>query len=136
MTGGWFVSNCQGEFGGSAAGTANPRAFFFGGSGFNGRNACALTRAAQVNNISTTTVFVRISGLMISLLPFSSAEEFRNADPRGENPAENNPSLTQIRLIRFFKIGVALSRRDSPDNRYQEKLLLRSVRGFAPALNL
>src|SRR5215469_3825749 len=91
MTGGWFVSNCQGEFGASAAAAANP-AFFFGGSGFNGRKACAPTAAAQLNNASTTTVvLIRISGFMISLLSFSSAERIFGADPEGEEPSGQNP---------------------------------------------
>jgi hypothetical protein len=117
MTGGWFVSSCQGEFEDSAAAAVTRPALFFGGSGFSGRNACALTTAAQVNNISTTTVLIRISGFIISFSSLSSAEEFRNMDSEAENPAENNPP-TQIRLVtQLSKKCCHLSRRESPDNR-------------------
>src|SRR5215831_13440433 len=123
MTGGWFVSNCQGEFAATEAGAANPRAFFFGGSGFNGRNVCAPTRAAQLNNTSTTTVvLIRISGFMTSLLSFSSAEEFSECGSGSREPSgEQSPPRLKSDYLQFLKNGVALSTRESPDNQYQEK---------------
>src|SRR5215831_19811721 len=127
MTGGWFVSNCQGEFAATEAGAANPRAFFFGGSGFNGRNVCAPTRAAQLNNTSTTTVvLIRISGFMTSLLSFSSAEEFSECGSGSREPSgEQSPPRLKSDYLQFLKNGVALSTRESPDNQYQEKSLRR-----------
>jgi hypothetical protein len=99
MTGGWFANNCQGEFEASAAAAAKPRAFFFGGSGFNGRNACALTTAAQVNNISTTTVLTRIILFMIPFFPYLPLNNFAMRIRKARTQRRTIPSPTQIRLV-------------------------------------